>query len=78
MNRRKLPRIQLDNKHLPYHWQENLVANQEIGGVFLVFMQGKDAKEIALKVKLLKAFTKTLKSAVKDFATVKPVKDEKI
>ncbi len=64
-----LPRIQLDEGHLPYRWQENLIKNQEIGGVFLVFLSGKNTGEIKIKLKTLKQFCKT----IKDFATVKPL-----
>jgi len=68
MNRKRgLPRIQIDEKHLPYRWQESLIKNQEVGGVFLVFLSGKNKAEINKKVKYLKQFCKT----IKDFATVK-------
>jgi len=53
-------RIPLDNKYIPYGWQENLVKNQEMGGVFLVFLSGKNQKEIQEKVKLLKQFCKKI------------------
>jgi len=67
--KRGLPRIQLGEHHLPYRWQENLIKNQEIGGVFLVFLSGKNKAEIQKKVKLLKQHCKT----IRDFATVKPI-----
>jgi len=67
-----LPRIQLDENHLPPKWQEKLIENQEIGGVFLVFLSGKDKAEIRKKVKHLKQFCKT----ITDFATVEPVKEQ--
>ncbi len=67
--KRGLPRIQLDEGHLPYRWQENLIKNQEIGGVYLVFLSGKNKAEIHRKVKHLKIICKT----IKDFATVKPL-----
>lgn len=73
MKIRKLPKIQLDEKHFPYHWEQNLVANQEIGGVFFVFLSGKTQKEINLKMKLIKKYCKTLKSQMRDFAQVKPL-----
>lgn len=73
MKTRKLPRIQLDEKHLPYKWQEKLIANQEIGGLFLVFLSGKNGKEIDNKVKQIKHFCKTLNGSCKDFAKVKPL-----
>jgi len=69
--RRKLPRIQLHENHLPYRWQEKLIENQEIGGVFLVFLSGKTQAEIRKKVKALKQYYKT----IKDFATVKPLRE---
>lgn len=62
-----LPRIQLDEKHLPYKWQEHLIEKQEIGGVFLLFLSGKNKKEIKDKVKAIKRFVR-----VKDFATITP------
>ena len=65
---RGLPRIQLDEKHLPYRWQENLIKNQEIGGVFLVFLSGKNKAEINKKMVALRKFCK-----IKDFAIVKPL-----
>ena len=49
--------------------EEDLIKNQEIGGVFLVFLSGKNKAEIEKKVKHLKQFCKT----IKDFATVKPL-----
>jgi len=73
MKHTRLPRIQLDEKHLPYHWEQKLISNQEIGGVFLVFLSGKTKQEITLKVKLLKNYAKTLKVQLKDFAKVTPV-----
>ncbi len=70
MKRTKLPRIQLDEHHLPYRWQEKLKANEEIGGVFLVFLSGENQKEIKGKVKLIKGFCKTFESKIKSLATV--------
>lgn len=70
--KRGLPRIQLDENHLPPKWQEKLIENQEIGGVFLVFLSGKNKAEIRKKVKHLKQFCKT----ITDFATVEPVKEQ--
>jgi hypothetical protein len=70
MNRKRtIPRIQLNENHLPLRWQENLIKNQEIGGVFLVFLSGKNMAEIEKKVKALKVYCKTITS----FATVKPI-----
>ncbi len=71
MNRRRLPKIQIDEKHLPYKWQETLAENQKIGGVFLVFLSGDNNSEIMGKVKLIKDFCKTLNVKLKPFATVK-------
>ena len=73
MKRRYLPKIQMDRKHFPYNWEQNLVSNQKIGGVFLVFLEGKDTKEIDYKVKLIKDFCKTIPAKMKDFITVKPL-----
>lgn len=73
MNKRNIPRIALREQHLPYKWQERLIANQKIGGVFLVFLSGKDMEEINTKVKYLKEFCKTVDGQLEDFAQVKPL-----
>ena len=73
MKIRKIPRIQLYEKHLPYKWQEKLIGNQEVGGVFLIFLSGKSTKEIDKKVKSIKQFCKTFNGTCKDFAKVKPL-----
>lgn len=70
MKTRNLPRIQLDDKHLPYRWQQGLVSRQEIGGVMLLFLSGKTNKEIDFKVKEIKKFCKTLNSKIKPLAKV--------
>ena len=72
MNTKKLPRIQLDEKHLPYKWQEGLVANKKIGGVFLVFLSGDNRMEIKIKVKKLREFCKTLNGKCNYLAEVRP------
>lgn len=44
-----------------YHpWQETLVENQLIGGVLLVFVSGKDDKEIEEKTERIKAFCNSM------------------
>ena len=68
--KRGLPRIQLDEKHLPYRWHETLVQNQKIGGVFLVFLSGDNNKEINNKLEKIKDFCKTLEVKIKPFAKV--------
>jgi hypothetical protein len=42
----------MDEKHLPYKWQEKLVSNQEIGGVFLVFLTSNTLVKIVICVKI--------------------------
>jgi len=54
------PKIKLPKKHLPYKWQETLVENQLIGGVLLVFVSGKDDKEIEEKTERIKAFCNSM------------------
>lgn len=58
-----MTRIPIDSKFIPLRWEENLVKNQKIGGVMLVFLEGKDTKEIDKKVKLTKQFCKQLKKS---------------
>lgn len=70
MNRKKLPKIQLDERHLPYKWHEMLVENQKIGGVFLVFLSGDNDREILEKSKKIKEFCKTIDVGIKPLATV--------
>lgn len=53
--------------------KEKLVADQKTGGVFLVFLSGKNNTEIKDKVKCIKEFCKTLDGKCKNFAEVKPV-----
>lgn len=57
--------IGLYPKHIPTGWMEDLVANQKIGGVMLVFVEGKDKEEIEYKTKQIEEFCKTLKKGVK-------------
>ena len=61
MTKHYQPRIKIDDKNIPYKWEENLIKNQLIGGVMLVFLEGKDKKEINKKVKLVKNYCKTIK-----------------
>ncbi len=53
--------IFIENKNIPYKWGENLVAEGKIGGVMLVFLEGKNKKEINEKVKAIKKFSKEFK-----------------
>jgi hypothetical protein len=55
-------RIKLDNKDVPYHWKERLISEGKIGGVFLVFLEGKNSQEIKNKAKKLKVFCGGLKN----------------
>ena len=57
------PRIKLEVKHIPYKWQERLVAEKKLGGVMLVFLEGKIKKEINDKQKKIKNFCKQLHKA---------------
>ena len=68
---KRIPKISLQERHLPYKWQEKLVKNQEIGGVFLVFLSGKNNVELDAKVKLLQGLCKN----IAEFATLTPVTD---
>ena len=61
MKTRWFNKIQIDNKNLPYRWQENLVSNGKIGGVMLVFVEGFTETEIKGKVKQIKDLCKILK-----------------
>ena len=54
--------IRIDKRYLPIEWTKKLVAGQKIGGVYLVFLDGKDQKEINFKVKSLNKFCKELKN----------------
>ena len=72
MKQTRLPRIQLDERHLPYRWQENLVKNQNIGGVLLVFLSGKSKTEIRIKVKAIRDLCKGIRGFCKSFAEVVP------
>ena len=53
-------KIGLSPEQIPAGWHDHLVENQLVGGVFLVFLEGRDQKEIAEKTKLLKVFCKSL------------------
>jgi len=61
MKTRWFNKIQIDNKNLPYRWQENLVSNGKFGGVMLVFVEGFTETEIKGKVKQIKDLCKILK-----------------
>ena len=54
------PRIKLEAKYVPYKWQEKLVREQKLGGVMLIFLEGKTKKEIKAKEKEIKSFCKEL------------------
>lgn len=55
-------KIVLRDIDIPYHWQERLVAEGKIGGVFLVFLEGYTKKELQIKSKQVKDFCKTIHS----------------
>jgi len=60
MSKQFNPRIKLEAKYVPYKWQENLVREQKLGGVMLIFLEGKTKKEIEAKEKEIKSFCKEL------------------
>jgi len=57
----RLPKIALEARNIPFRWMDTLVANRKIGGVLLVFLEGKNNSEIKRKVKAIKKFCKELK-----------------
>ena len=59
---KKITRISLEEIFLPYKWMEHLVAENKIGGVLLVFLEGKNKNELREKTKEIKKFCKQLKN----------------
>jgi len=53
-------KIGLSSEQIPLGWHDHLVENQLVGGVFLVFLEGRDQKEIIQKTKFLREFCKNL------------------
>jgi len=58
-----MKKIQLKETDLPLHWQEKLVAEQKVGGVVLVFLEGRNKAKLKKKTrdinKLVREYRKT-------------------
>ena len=54
--------IQLYEQDIPQGWQQELIANQKVGGVFLVFISANTKKELKEKGRKIKQFCKSIKS----------------
>lgn len=52
--------LPLSNELIPYKYIQDLIANQKIGGVFLVFLEGKTKRELQIKSKKIEQFCKKL------------------
>lgn len=55
----RVPIITLNPQEIPPNWKDKLVANQEIGGVVLVFLSAKSSKDLSNKVRRLRHFCQT-------------------
>jgi len=56
--------IELKQEHIPPNWMERLVKEKKIGKVLLVFLEGKNEKELKEKSKKITNFCKELKNAI--------------
>ena len=53
-------KIKVDAKYMPVDWDKELMANQRVGGLLLVFLSGKDKTELKDKVKKIRRFCKII------------------
>jgi hypothetical protein len=56
----EMNKIKVDAKYMPVDWDKELMANQRVGGLLLVFLSGKDKTELKDKVKKIRRFCKII------------------
>ena len=66
-------KINLEPHQIPPRWSEYLMENQLVGGVLLVFIEGKDVEEVRKKALTIEEFTKSFKKK-KDLKNTADVK----